>query len=140
MLSSDTIAKLTSVLAHLRAQHWLYYTLHWQATDYQRHLLFQRLYEGLPDEFDGLAEKLVVAAGREVVDATASMRTSQAVLNLWAAMPDPIESALASEQALEVVVFSALASLLDPGIQNFLQGVVDDHQTNIYLLRQSQGA
>ena len=140
MLSSDTMNKLQIVLADLRAQHWLYYTLHWQAANYQLHLLFQRLYESLPDQFDGLAEKLVAAAGKQSVDASTTMRMSQTVIDVWATGADPLDAALASERDLEAAVFTALASLTDPGLENFLQGVADDHQTNVYLLRQSQGA
>ena len=53
----------------LHALYWLHWTAHWQAEgDYARHLLFQRLYEAIPDQLDTLSEKMVQMYGARAVN------------------------------------------------------------------------
>ena len=53
---------LCVLLATLRAAHLIHWTGHWQVkgdTQYGDHLLLERVYSGLADEIDTLAEKIV---------------------------------------------------------------------------------
>lgn len=139
----DRLTALQTVLATLRAQHWLYYSLHWQARDYQRHLLFQRLYESLPEQFDTLAEKLTSFYGRTAVNPATTIETAGPMIGLWDAHADPLEGALHAESDLRDAIAAALGVLTDAshaGVDNLLRGIFDDHETNIYLLAQAQGA
>jgi DNA-binding ferritin-like protein len=140
--TTTPLPALQRVLAILRAQHWFYYSQHWQATNYQSHLLFQRLYESLPEQFDGLAEKLVGLFGKPAVDALPAMQSAVEAVAAWATFPDQLQAALQSESDLRGAILSALESVADNpgvGLDNFLRGVIDDHETNWYLLRQAQG-
>ena len=63
--------QLSDLLATLRAVHFIHWTGHWQVKGspyYGDHLLLQRLYEGLDNEIDTLAEKLVAMFGVEIVN------------------------------------------------------------------------
>ena len=142
------LEQLQNILAMLRAQHWLYYSFHWAAADYQRHLLFERLYGGLPEEFDGLAEKLVALFGVAAVDPTDSMRRGITLMNGWLVLAEAEAAALKSEYdlaaAIETAVRTAPVLAGNPrdsvGVDDFLRGVANNHQTNLYLLKQSQQA
>jgi DNA-binding ferritin-like protein len=140
--AADTLQEtLVEVLAVLRAQAWLYHTAHWQTAGpnfYGLHLLFERLYSSLPDQYDGLAEKLVAMFGADVVDAASSIQLATGYVAGWSG--EAVASGLTSEASLSSAVSRALALCADnAGLQNFLQGLADEHQTNVYLLQQVQG-
>jgi DNA-binding ferritin-like protein len=134
--------QLKDILAILRAQHWLYHTLHWQTsgpTFYGQHLLFERLYSAIPDQYDGLAEKIVGLFGVAAVDPVSTMRLAFGYLTTWYG-PDYVASALSAESVLSEGIAGALAAVGEnAGMANFLQGLADSHQTHVYLLQQVQG-
>lgn len=124
--------------------HVAHQTAHWQAegpTFYGDHLLFERLYTPLPDEFDALAEKMVSLFDKDAVDAMTIMEKTVEVLKRFDAAP-AVERALDMERALQVTLKSVRASLqkanvLSMGMDNFLQGLSDSHETAVYLLQQT---
>ena len=135
---SNTSPTLETLLAALRAQHWLYYTLHWQALGeptYARHLLFQRLYETLPEQFDTLAEKLVSRFGTDAVNGVGQMAAAIKLLSGWISA-DPIATALASETELRGTIAALLGKTPDEAIamDNFLRSLDDEHDQNVALL------
>jgi DNA-binding ferritin-like protein len=134
-------AALSDVLAILQAQRWLYHTLHWQAAGPNfagQHALFERLYSSLPEQYDALAEKLVAASGAEAVEPVGAILASAGHLAKW--QGDPMSAGLASEADLSAAILVALnETAADAGMTNFLQGLADEHQTNVYLLQQVQG-
>jgi DNA-binding ferritin-like protein len=136
----DRRGALQTVLAVLRAQTWLYHTLHWQAqgpAGYSLHLLFERLYYRGPEQYDALGEKLVALYGVEAVDPVVQARLAIADVAAWSGIEGRINQALAAEKDLAAAIDTALKlSADDGGLQNYLQGVLDDHQTNVYLLQQ----
>ena len=138
---STLLAAAQDVLAVLRGQTWLYHTLHWQSMGpnfYGQHLLFERLYTALPDQYDGLAEKSVALFGPVAVEPVAAILSAAGHLSKWTG--DPLTAGLASEADLAAAIGLALEQAeADPGLTNFLQGLADEHQTNVYLLQQVQG-
>jgi starvation-inducible DNA-binding protein len=135
---------MRDLLAMLLALHWNYWTAHWQAKGasfYADHLLFQRLYEGLVTEIDGMAEKMVGTYGAESVCGLDSIGRAHKRLAGWHAVSGSFERALVSEAEFQELL-GQVRTMLDSngaltlGLDNFLQGLADVHETNVYLLRQ----
>ena len=140
---TDPMKLLQNLLALLRAQNWLHHTAHWQAGGpdaYQLHLLFERLYTALPEQYDALAEKMVAAYGPDSVDPKTIMVGSLQWLIEWTS-GDPLATAIASENDLQAVIrltYDALKSAgqLPTGLDDYLLALADDHDTHVYLLGQ----
>lgn len=141
---SADVAGYQAVHALLRAIHWNLWTTHWQISGvpaYGDHLLFQRLYEAAEGEIDALAEKLVAMGGPEAVEPVQAATKMQEYLANWGAEQDPIARALQAEETLqasikEVSDAGTASGQMSLGMGNFLAGVADAHETNIYLLKQ----
>jgi len=138
------LAHLFDVLALLRAQYLSYQTSHWQARGlpyYGNHLLFQRLYESVPDEIDGLAEKLVGYLGGEAVSlAPQAVKIANYAVE-WAKIECPFHRGLASEKAAQAAFQVAYdhikaAKAMTLGLDDFLMAAANAHETNAYLLQQ----
>ena len=136
-------AVLLNILAALRALHLLHWTAHWQAKDYQDHILMQRLYEAIPEEIDALAEKIVALAGPIAVDLSSQMELihefMQSVQESGSA--DMMCRALTAEELLQNILANGLAELrasgkISLGVDDFLMTTADAHDTAVYLLRQ----
>lgn len=133
---------LKEVLALLRAQSWLLLTMHWQVKGsdfYEQHLLFERLYGALGGQIDALAEKIVGYYGVDAVEMNDSMTRTQKWLKEWKG--DPIDVALASEKQLQALVRKTYESMkskkeLSLGLDDYLMGLANDHETHLYLLGQ----
>ena len=144
--SPNTQRLLTQLLAILRAAHWSHWTAHWQVRgvpQYGDHLLFDRLYSGISEEIDGLAEKCVSYFGPESVDALNSIANSARVISAYYGMSgaDPIERALVIEQQIQNALALTYTRIKDSGemslgLDDFLMATANAHETNIYLLRQ----
>ena len=144
--SPNTQRLLTQLLSILRAAHWSHWTTHWQVKgvpQYGDHLLFERLYTGMTDEIDGLAEKCVAYFGPESVDALDSVANSARVIASYYGMSgaDPIKRALVIEQQIQNAVALSYTRIKDSGemtlgLDDFLMATANAHETNIYLLRQ----
>lgn len=132
---------ITETLAFLRALHWLHWTNHWQVKgDYGNHLLFERLYTGIVVEIDSLAEKIVTYFGEESVN---PFHQTQLMANIltWEQNEDPIILALDFEIRFQLYLKRTHEMLqsfgrLPLGLDDFLQGVANSHETNVYLLNQ----
>lgn len=143
MFSEQSRTALSRLVALLRAVQLLHHTAHWQtagATFYGDHLLFERLYSGLEGEFDGLAEKAVAYCGPAAVDPLAQAQLVAAFVAGFAGA-DLARKSLAAEQLLQEEIEEARAVITDAGdmplgLDNYLQGLADSHETAIYLLQQ----
>lgn len=135
-------------LAMLRAQHWLLWNTHWTVRGenfYQLHLLFQRLYDedGLDDEIDTLAEKIVGFFGSAAIDPKQQMFEAAGWLDRWCKKSeDPILRALAAEEHLQEVlsqVYEAIENqgVMTMGLDDFIMALASRHETAQYLLQQS---
>jgi DNA-binding ferritin-like protein len=138
--------QLSNLLAILRAAHLAHWTAHWRcagATAYADHLLFARLYEGMVDEIDGLAEKVVAMVGSDAVALPAQMEQMTRVLQMWVERftgKGLIECALMIEASIQEALEKVCACPdLSLGLENFIQGIADHHETSTYLLQQRMG-
>ena len=144
--SSNAERLLTQLLAILRAAHWSHWTTHWQVKgvpQYGDHLLFERLYTGISEELDSLAEKCVAYFGYESVDALDSIQKATQVIELYYGMAgaDPISRSLVIEQQIQnalALTYTRLKEMgeMSLGLDDFLMATANAHETNIYLLRQ----
>lgn len=136
-----SVVSLSRLLGMLRALQWMYQTAHWQTQGdqfYGDHLLFERLYAGLGEEIDGLAEKLVAMAGPETVNPGPQGAHLASFIQEWQGWGgSPFFIGLKAEQNLQEAIKGLLSDpSLSTGMENFLQGLADTHETNIYLLLQ----
>jgi len=142
-------SRLQSLLGMLHAIYWNHWTSHWQSKGnaaYGDHLLFERLYEAVKDEIDGLAEKLVAWFGNNAVNPLVIQSYSLAYLKRLHEVsqeedPNPVATALSLERLLQEALEDVYAELdeegdMSLGMDNFLQGIADTHETHIYLLQQ----
>lgn len=142
-LSEETGRCLRRLLGLLRAMHWNYWTSHWVTQGvafYGDHLLFQRFYEAMPAEIDGLAEKVVAYFGDGHVNALDQMALAHRFLGRWGSN-DVFGSGLNSEKDLQNHIKHTMLKMEEagesvPGLEDFLPALANTHETNIYLLQQ----
>lgn len=142
--------QVSVLLVHLRYLYFVHQTHHWTAKGdsyYGDHLLFQRLYESLPEEIDALAEKAIGLGLSENVNLP--LQSSQlgklvqgyGMINT---IPHPNELAKRSMNAelnfLKCAAYGAeqmnQAGCMTRGLDNLLQGLEDAHEGHVYLLKQ----
>lgn len=140
-------AVLSDLLAFVRAVYEAEHSFHWRTRGplfYSDHLLFSRIYEGTYGDLDAIAEKLIGLSGQN--DAVAPLMQAAKTLEIMQGFQlsdDPksfAHSALNMEKALIALVSSTLEvcqSEMTDGLENFLQGLADKHETHVYLLQQS---
>lgn len=141
------LATLQVLLAVLRGAHWAHWTSHWQVrgqTAYGDHLLMSKIYEGLVEEIDTLAEKIVGQYGSEAVSA---VEQAQIMANKLLPIAEahsgsnPLVRALFIEEALQRVFKIIYGNLknrdaLSLGMDDFIMSMANQHETYQYLLRQ----
>lgn len=130
---------LQTFLAYLKALHWLHWTLHWTSAgpaSYSDHLLFERLYTGVQGEIDSFAEKIVGMRDMGVVSPVDSITRTLGAMKEWESETDPVQKAYRAENDFYAFLNEMLQRPFPPGMENFLQGVADAHDTHLYLLRQ----
>jgi len=145
------LAELAAFLTVLRAAAFVHQSHHWQTrgdTFYSDHKLYEQLYnESLP-MIDRLAER-AVGTGHRVLVHPVIQSNQQAVLVKFfcgdiQADPSADQYAVVSFMT-EVYVLSFLGmaygalkqqGLLSTGTSNLVQGIADNHETFVYLLRQ----
>lgn len=131
--------QLQEILAILRAQAWMYQTLHWQTKGsnfYGNHLLYERLYNSVNEEIDILAEKLVGYFGEISVDSQDSMEKTSKWLKEWS--NDPLDSEKSLQQFLSTSYeIMKTKKELTLGLDDFIMGLANSHETNLYLLGQN---
>lgn len=135
----DIEGACVEALVTLQAIERLHHAAHLQAKgpeSYSDHLLFQRLYTDVQHEIDGLSEKMVAAFGGACVDADARGADAADLLADWSKADDTLQRALDAEMQLQDAIADALAGDVTAGLENFLQGLADSHETAIYLLQQ----
>ena len=136
---------LKVMLATLRAAQLIHWTGHWQAggpSQYGDHLLLERIYSGISEEIDTLAEKLVGKYGSDCVDPTEqACMLADATKVLTPDCHSNIERSLHVELELQKLFKSAYECLdhmgiLTLGMDDFLMAMANSHDTYVYLLRQ----
>ena len=137
----STEETLQEVLSILRAQYWSHQTNHWQTTQYDNHLLFQRLYEGIEDEIDTLAEKLVGYFGESSVDQSELINKTQYWVEKWNKTKDVVDRGIESEKDLQKALRLSYDMLkaneeISLGLDDFIMATANKHETHLYLLGQ----
>jgi DNA-binding ferritin-like protein len=142
---------LSVLLAFLRGESLIHQAHHWQSQGpnyYGDHLLFDRLYEGVVEDIDKVAERMVGAGNTILAHPVLHAKHVSAVVQSFYAdappNPTPDEHALLSLRAVLrtlivlKLVYGALEQhgLLSHGMDNLLQGVADKHEEHVYLLKQ----
>ena len=139
---------LSKLLALFRAAHQAEWTAHWTVENnafYGDHLMLERLYGAFPDEIDGMAEKIVKTFGAEGVNLPAQLALMARLVNRWEAEPDLIRRVNNIESDIQTAIVNVRAAMkaqdqLSVGLDNFLAGLADSHETPLYLLGQRQKA
>jgi len=135
---------LASLLALLQAQALSYQTSHWQTKGkayYGNHLLFGRLYEGLGDQIDELAEKMVGYMGTGVVDMSDGCRRMSEWVNRWSTIDCHFHRGLQSEEDCQAAIRRAFDGIeatgkMTLGLEDWLAATASAHETATYLLQQ----
>jgi len=143
-VSEDRLCGLLGLFQALYLNHW---TTHWQTKGdpfYGDHELFQRLYTGMVEEIDGLAEKVVQQHGSDAV----GVDRVHALIGVWQARwllePNIVRRALMAEQDFQRAlqrVYDDLkeAGAITLGLDDFIMSTASAHETNLYLLQQRLG-
>lgn len=143
-------AELSVLLVHLRMLAMVHQTHHWTAKGdpfYGDHLLYERLYNGVIEEIDAVAEKSIGLGGNENVNLLLQMRQLDKLCEAYGMSSTiPQSSELARRSLRAEVDFLRCAAhmadslkmngLLTRGLDNMLQGIEDAHEGHVYLLRQ----
>jgi DNA-binding ferritin-like protein len=150
-------AVLLDLHAMVRAMHWMAWNIHWMLSGpsfYGDHLLFERFYdgddeedgdEGLQDDVDSLAEKILGYFGAGAICPAQSMHLALNWTKRWVEATDcPRRRMLFAEQDLQSalkITYEALkeADYMPLGLDDFLMGLAERHEVNIYLLQQVLG-
>lgn len=146
--SASALPLFISVLAHLRALQWLYWTTHWTAAGpnfYGMHLMLQRLYEGkkggpdINEEIDQLGERIVAYFGARAIS-PADLQQQSAELIRAAQDSNPIVSLLRLEAGLQTAIRAAWDAEQQAGVErslgidDYLMGLANERDTARYLL------
>ena len=136
---------LCDLLAALRALQQLHQTTHWVVHGepfYGDHLLYQRLYEAMGDEFDTLAEKVVAYFDEASVDLLSQLDRMEEIAAKWDMATDcHVERTLIAERHLQDLIKKAYDLIssngeMSLGLDDYLMALANNHETNIYLIQQ----
>jgi DNA-binding ferritin-like protein len=137
---------LKHLLAGLRAAYISHQTSHWQVRGpqfYSDHTMMERIYKSVLDEIDTLAEKMVAKHGSEAVDCCEQIDMISDNVH-WSedqSNGNPIVRALVVEESLQKMFEKAYSELknmreLSLGMDDFIMASSNNHESNVYLLRQ----
>jgi len=149
----EKYAEVAVFLDLLRGLQLLHQTAHWQtkgANYYSDHLLFQRLYQGLAEEIDSVGERSVGLGSERLVDYNHSLTNMDLFLGAVAdlattEMVSPadllVNKALRAELAFikageRMMNLLKDKGLLSRGLEQLLGTILDNHESNVYLLKQ----
>jgi DNA-binding ferritin-like protein len=147
--SNIPYAELSIILAYLRYLSMVHQTHHWISKGdnyYGDHLLFERLYNTVSGEIDGIAEKSVGLGSEQNVNVNLQMSQMMKLLSSYGSLQMIPQSnelskrSLNSEMQFVKIVDILCKSMKEQGtctqgVENMLQGIIDTHETNIYLLK-----
>ncbi len=142
---SELKVALTEILTLLRLQQLSYHNSHWQVKGtgfYGDHLLFERLYQSVGEEIDTFGERIVGHVGPDALNLCAQISHMHELCEEWCKEPNLAKRGLASEMMLQKVLKEKYESLkesgqLTLGLDDLIMAVANDHETNIYLLKQA---
>jgi DNA-binding ferritin-like protein len=135
---------LQAALSVLQAQYMLYQHYHWTSSGhsaYGNHLLFQRLYESVQEDVDGMAEKIIALMGGHTLNPHTQALWVSRHIKRWTKDPCPFRSSLSSESDLQDALRIAYDGIksqnsMTLGLDDFIMATASKHETNQYLLHQ----
>ena len=139
--SVHPMAPLGVLVSFLRALAMLHQAHHWQTQgDYGDHLLFERLYGMVDGQIDPVAEKAVGLGDANFVCPKIQAKHVASIMGLFhtadaSYVGTSLQAELITLTVLEMV-YKGLQADLSPGVDNMLQGIMDKHEENLYLLQQ----
>lgn len=150
---SVSYPELSVLLVHLRHVSAVHQHGHWTTKGdpfYGDHKLFEKLYESTLEEIDALGEKAVGLGSIENVnlalqtDQMANLASLSGTSLTLPTQSDVVKSSLAAEvlflrNANRCAMHLKEMGTLTRGLDNFLQGLEDQHESNVYLLKQRVG-
>lgn len=125
-----------AILAQLMYMQVWYNSCHWLSKGdnyYGDHLLFERLYDALSGEIDGIAEKGIMMGGEETVSRNDLIK--QMMEKEEKSADDIIKHSIELEQQL-LSIIATKKEEMSGGTQNLLDDISDNHERNLYLLGQ----
>lgn len=142
--------QLSVLLVHLRFLAMVHQTHHWTVKGdpfYGDHLLFDRLYTGVLEDIDAIAEKAVGLGSVDCVDLVLQANQLKIMAqNYGSASTIPQQTEFAKRSMLAEISFLRCAAhcalslkemgLMTRGLDNLLAGIEDKHESNVYLLKQ----
>lgn len=148
--SQLTKTLMVELLATVKALSHCYQVLHWHSKGepfYGDHLLFERLYNAVNGEVDSVAEKTIGVTDDANCIAPSDLALRVATMvqtQLGHLQMDNLEKLIRGMYDCETVfVRKTLPKMLEDlqtageltdGLENFVQGICDSHESNIYLL------
>jgi DNA-binding ferritin-like protein len=141
--------ELSLVLVHLRWLGLITQTHHWISSGdsfYGDHLMFDRIYKGIAEDIDTVAEKAVGMGTEHNVDINMHVAQLAHLAGTYGSaqtMPTPNKLAsrtLVAEETFmqcidDCVVRMNEMGTMTNGLENMLQGIHDRHEQNCYLLK-----
>jgi DNA-binding ferritin-like protein len=147
--STGVISKLAEVnmknlLSYARALSQMYQHMHWRASGqnyYGDHLLYERLYDGVQDEIDIIAEKIIGIEddSNAVGPASDADLTASLVKKFTSDGDSPDEfpqQAINAEKGFLELISSLVEKGISDGIDDMLQSIANKHEEHLYLLQQ----
>lgn len=142
--------ELSVVLVHLRFLSLIHQTHHWITKGdafYGDHQMFQRLYDDVQAEVDSLAERTVGIGKEESVNVVLQTQQVTRLVNGYGTIStipqasEFVKRSLAAERnfiTTAELAFNALKErcAMSRGLENLLSGILDTHETHLYLLKQ----
>jgi len=140
---------LSWYLGHLRFLYLMYQNCHWQCAGlsfYQHHLLFQRLYEGVLEDVDAAAEKIVGSFDSKLIDLSTQMKVLKALgekFKIESLAPIAcFETAVAAEKTFQKIAKALRKELeaqdaLTLGMDDMLAAQCNSSDARLYLLKSS---
>jgi DNA-binding ferritin-like protein len=140
--NDEFIPVFQKLLAHLNYLNIFYHTAHWLSKSeryYADHLLFQRLYEGVEDEIDKLAERSIVAGGEDSVDRQKALdymvQKEKEVKEMQQANKSFIDVSIKLEEDF-LQMLADDTKRMSQGTQTILDDMASLHEEHLYLLTQ----
>ena len=134
--------ELKNILSYLRALYQVYQHMHWESHGknfYGDHLLYERFYNDVFSEIDGVAEK---AMGKDInipmLNPTEDSKMTDEFLNKMMVKEFISNNFPEIAMSAEKELLSMISSMKDMsgGTEDTLQGIQSKHEEHLYLLQQ----
>jgi DNA-binding ferritin-like protein len=145
----SNLLSLAGLVPLLRATTLIHHTHHWISKGpgyYGDHLLFDRIYNAVDDQVDGVAERaLGLSSDASLVDPNFQVQSMAALVAEFSASDTSPEDLVGASLRLERFVLSMIDATLvqmreddtiTNGVEDLLQGLSSAHETLVYLLQQ----